>query len=92
MPLVNADKLVEEGMSPSLVQRYVAAVNAAWDEVAPTPGLRTRPSMFLHLQDPDRDRQTVTVTVGLGARYGSAQGTTPDELGKSLLQHLKTLG
>ena len=92
MPLVNADKLVEEGVSPDLVQRYISAVNAAWDQVAPTPGLRTRPSMFLHLQDPDQDRETVTVTVGIGARFGSAQGKTPDDLGKALVQHLRTLG
>ena len=92
MPLVNADKLVEEGLSPDLVQRYIDAVNAAWNEVAPAPGQRTRPSMFLQLQDPDRDRQTVTVTVGIGARFGSAHGNTPDELGKALAQHLRTLG
>lgn len=91
MPLVNADKLVEQGVSPELVQRYVSAVNAAWDEVA--PALRTRPSMFLQLQDESGgDRETVMVTVGLDARYGSAQGRTPGELGKALAQHLKTIG
>ena len=88
MPFANADKLVQEGMAPDLVERYVEAVNAAWTEVAPTPGLRTRPSMFLQYVDPERDRRTVTVTVGLDARWGSAEGTTPEELRKALVQHL----
>jgi hypothetical protein len=88
MPFANAQKLVEQGMAPELVERYVAAVNAAWAQVAPTPGLRTRPSMFLEFQDPERDHHTVSVKVGLDARWGSAEGTTPEELRTALVQHL----
>lgn len=88
MPFANAEKLVEQGMAPELVERYVGAVNAAWAEVASTPALRTRPSMFLQFQDPERDHHTVTVKVGLDARWGSAEGTTPEELRAALVQHL----
>jgi hypothetical protein len=88
MSFANAKQLVEQGMAPELVERYVEAVNAAWAEVAPTPGLRTRPSMFLQYLDPERDHHTVSVKVGLDARWGSAEGTTPDELRKALVQHL----
>lgn len=92
MPLVNAQKLIEEGVSPDMVQRYVDAVNAAWTGATPSPGQRTRPSMFLQLNDPEQDRQTVRVTVGIDGRFGSAQGATPDQLKTALVEHLKTLG
>ena len=88
MAFANAQKLVEQGMAPELVARYVEAVNAAWAQVAPSPGLRTRPSMFLQFQDPERDHHTVTVLVGLDARWGSAEGRTPEELRTALVQHL----
>jgi hypothetical protein len=93
MPLVNVERLVEEGMSPELVQKYVDAVNAAWDQVASkVKGLGTRPSMLLHLEDPERDRLTVTVTIGLAARFGATSANTPEGLREALVRHLSPPG